>query len=189
GVALLNRGLPGNNVVDGTLLLSLMRSATISSYPFAGGYEPGESSNLGLELGVQRTFNYALVPHTGDWRAAHIYRAGLEFNNPLIVRVLPSHSGSLPKRWGLLRVSPGNVVMSAFKPSRGGGVVLRVYEASGQRTEGAKITLPPDTVVVNECNLLEESVRKLGFTRNTLTFDLAPYQIKTFHIFRGGASR
>jgi len=46
GVALLNRGLPGNNIADGTLMLSFMRSARITAYPFFGGYEPGVSSDL-----------------------------------------------------------------------------------------------------------------------------------------------
>ncbi|HTV56125.1 MAG TPA: glycoside hydrolase family 38 C-terminal domain-containing protein, partial [Terriglobia bacterium] len=188
GVALLNRGIPGNNVASGTLLLSLMRSATISAYPFVGGYEPGESSDLGLELGVKRTFNYAVAPHAGDWKAARIYRAGLEFNNPLIVRVVSLHSGSLPKRWGLLHVSPANVVMSAFKPSQGGAVVIRVYEASGERTHGATITLPPGATSIDECNLLEDPVSRVSISRKVLTFDLAPYQIRTF-ILRGGASR
>ncbi|MFN0171624.1 MAG: glycoside hydrolase family 38 C-terminal domain-containing protein, partial [Bryobacteraceae bacterium] len=40
GLALLNRGLPGNNVAGDTLLLSLMRSARLISYGFSGGYEP-----------------------------------------------------------------------------------------------------------------------------------------------------
>lgn len=189
GVALLNRGLPGNNVAGGTLLLSLMRSATISSYPFAGGYEPGESSDLGLELGVRRSFRYALVPHQGNWRAAHIYRAGLEFNNPLIVRVVSRHTGNLPRQWGLLQVSPANVVMTGFKPAENGGAVIRVYEASGEKTGDARIILPPGIKAVDECNLLEQPVRRLAIERNTLTFNLAPYQIKTFCIQRGGAPR
>ena len=61
-LALLNVGLPGSNVADGTLLLSLMRSARISDYPFSA-VTTGSSSDLGLELGQERTFHYALVPH------------------------------------------------------------------------------------------------------------------------------
>jgi alpha-mannosidase len=189
GVALLNRGLPGNNVAHGTLLLSLMRSATISSYPFAGGYEPGESSDLGLELGVRRSFRYALVPHQGDWRAAHIYRAALEFNNPLIVRVVSRHDGNLPRQWGLMQVSPANVVMTALKPAENGGAVIRVYEAGGEETGAVRIILPPGVTAVDECNLLEQPVRGLAIKRNTLTFNLAPYQIKTFCVQRGGTPR
>ena len=105
GVALLNRGLPGNDVAGGTLMLSLLRSARITSYGYFGGYEPGVSSDLGLELGVERTFEYALVPHAGDWREAEIYKAGWEFNHPLLARKVSTHAGSLPRRWGLLEIS------------------------------------------------------------------------------------
>ena len=75
-----------------------MRSTRLVSYPFYGGYEPGVSSDTGLELGKQMEFHYALVPHTGDWRQAEIYREGMEFNHPLVVRKVARHSGTLPKR-------------------------------------------------------------------------------------------
>ena len=39
GLALLNRGLPGNTAADGTLLLSLMRSTRLISYGAGGGFE------------------------------------------------------------------------------------------------------------------------------------------------------
>ena len=82
GVALLNIGLPGSNVSDGALITSLMRSARITAYPFFGGYEPGVSSDLGLELGQERTFHYSLVPHLSSWQDALVFRAGLDFNPP-----------------------------------------------------------------------------------------------------------
>ena len=182
GVALINRGLPGNNVADGTLILSLMRSARITAYPFFGGYEPGVSSDLGLELGVERTFNYALLPHAGDNRQTEVCRTGLEFNNPLIVRTVARHAGTLTGRWGLLDVSAPNVVPSALKPGHSGGLVLRVYEAGNQRTEGVRIKMQPGVASASEVDLLEESIRKLELRDNTLVFDLGPYQIKTFKL-------
>jgi len=182
GVALLNRGLPGNNVARGTLLLSLMRSSSITAYPFVGGYEPGNSSDLGLELGVQRTFDYALVPHSGDWRAARIYQAGLEFNNPLIVRVVPRHAGRMPRRWGLAEISPASVVLSALKPGADGSAVIRVYEANGQSVKGATIRFQSGALQASEVNLLEEPIRKMVPEGDTLTFDLRPYEIKTFKL-------
>jgi alpha-mannosidase len=182
GVALLNRGLPGNNIASGALILSLMRSARITAYPFFGGYERGVSSDLGLELGVERNFEYALVPHTGEYQQWEICRAGLEFNNPLIVRPVSKHTGTLPGRWGLLEVSAPNVIVSALKPARRGALALRVYEAGNQRTENVRIELQPGVISASEANLLEEPLRKLPIRENTLVFDLAPYQIKTFKL-------
>jgi alpha-mannosidase len=182
GVALINRGLPGNNVADGTLMLSLMRSARISAYPFFGGYEPGVSSDLGLELGVKRTFDYALLPHEGDWRNAEIYRAGWEFNNPLTVRKVSPHAGPLPKRWGLVEVSQPDVVVSALKPGRGGSIILRVYEAAGRPSSSIKIKLNAGVSSAREVNLLEDGGAELKVVDDTLQFDLGPYQIKTFSL-------
>ncbi|NQT92902.1 MAG: hypothetical protein HQ559_09080, partial [Lentisphaerae bacterium] len=77
GLALLNRGLPGNLVTDGTMMLSLLRATRIVAYGFSGGYERGMSSDTGFELDKHLTFDYALVPHTGDWKESKIYRQGL----------------------------------------------------------------------------------------------------------------
>ena len=75
GLSLINQGLPGNNVADGKLMLSLMRSARLISYGFIGGYEQGVGSDTGLGIGGKYTLNYALVPHNGDWRSAAPWRA------------------------------------------------------------------------------------------------------------------
>jgi alpha-mannosidase len=181
GVTLLNRGLPGNNVADGTLMLSLMRSSRIQSYGIGGGFE-GQGSDSGLELGQERTFHYALVPHPRDWSEAGAYRAGLEFNNPLIVRKSASHRGSLPNQWGLLEVSPANLVLSALKPGKDGATVLRVYEASGKATTRATISFKAKVLSANEANLMEDSGLKLKIENNTLRFDLHGFEIKTFKL-------
>ena len=141
GLALLNIGLPGNLVTDGTMMVSLLRAHTLGAYGFGGGYEPGMSSDSGFQLGQERTMRYALVPHAGDWREAGVFRDGLEFNHPLICRNVLPHAGTLPKRWGLLEVSNPNVVVSSLKPSREGDVALRVYEASGRPAPGVTIKL------------------------------------------------
>jgi len=182
GVALLNHGLPGNNVSSGALLLSLMRSAVITAYSYSGGYEPGVSSDLGLELGEERKFEYALVPHNGDWRESRIYRAGMEFNNPLIVRKTSRHAGPLPTQWGLVEITPPDVVASALKMGEDKGLILRVYEAAGKAAPGVKIKLPHGPWTASEVNLIEQPVHDVNTRNNSLTFDLRPFEIKTFRI-------
>ena len=180
GVALLNFGLPGNLVTDdGTMMLSLMRSHNLGQYGFGGGYEPGMSSETGFELGKERAFHYALVPHTGDWRQAAVYREGMAFNHPLIVRKTRAHAGTLPKRWGLLEISHPTVVLSACRPSRDRTVVLRVYEASGQAASAVKVRLHAKIAAARDANLLEDSGRPLKIRNDTVQFDLHPFEIKT----------
>ncbi|HMD86041.1 MAG TPA: glycoside hydrolase family 38 C-terminal domain-containing protein [Terriglobia bacterium] len=180
GLALLNCAMPGNNVAEGTLMLSLLRSAAITAYGF--GYEPGVGSDSGLELGRTLTLQYALVPHAGDWREAGVTRAGWEINNPLIVRKVTIHAGSLPSRWGWLEVSAPNVNVSALKPARDGSVILRVYEAAGRPTAGVRIKMHADITSVQEANLMEDAGRELRTEQNAFQFDLHPYEIKTFKV-------
>jgi alpha-mannosidase len=182
GLALLNRALPGNNISEGTMMLSLMRSTRIQSYGEDGSYERGMSSESGLELGKELTFDYALYPHSSDWREARTFRAGLEFNNPLIVRKLSTHNGPLPARWGLVEISPENVVLSAVKPSKDGATIIRVYEAAGRATADAAIKLNIRVRDAREANLMEDSGKELKVQNDKLRFELHPFEIKTFKL-------
>jgi len=181
GVAVLNHALPGNNLADGTLMVSLMRSTSIQSYGFGGGFE-GQGSDSALELGKELTFQYALMPHLGTWAQARVYRAGLEFNHPLIVRPAAAHVGSLPPRWGLLEINACNVVLSACKPGRDGSMVIRIYEAEGKPVTKVTLRLRAKILAANEANLLEDSGRKLRIQDNAVQFDLHPFEIKTFKL-------
>ena len=182
GVALLNRGLPGNNVGDNTLMLSLMRSARIQAYAYHGGYESGVSSDSGLEVGKQFTFHYALVPHSGDWREAGTARAGHEFNHPLIATTAGPHAGPLPRHWGLLEVSNANVLATVLRPANDGSTVVRLYESAGKAAPGVRVKFRVKVISAEESNLLEDAGRKLSVSSDTLQFDLGAYEIKTFKL-------
>ncbi len=181
GVALLNRGLPGNNVADDTLILSLLRSTQIVAYGFGGGYEPGMSSESGFELGKKLAFDYALVPHAGSWNEAEMYRRGLEFNQPLVCYTAAPHAGPLPAQWGFVDISAPNVVLSALKPGPEGSTVLRVYEAAGKPTQ-TNVRLAAHVSSAQEVNLMEDPGTDLEVTDNSLQLDLRPFEIKTIRM-------
>jgi len=185
GLALLNRGLPGNAVHGGTLVLSLMRSTQIVAYGFGGGYEPGMTSTTGLERGKRLAFDYSLVPHEGDWRQAGVFHQGQALNQPLLARTAAGHEGSLPAQWGWAQVEPANVVVSALKTAPDGAAVLRLYEASGRATPRARVRLPEGTTKVEGANLLEEPLGELPVADGAITLDLGPFEIVTLRVVEG----
>ncbi len=185
GLALLNIGLPGNTVTDGTMMVSLLRSHTLGAYGFGGGYEPGMSSDSGFQVGQERTMRYGVVPHAGDWREAKVFRDGLELNHPLVCRKEAPHAGSLPKSWGLLEVSQPNIVVSALKPGKDGKTVLRLYEATGKATPGAHVKVHAKVLAANEANLLEDAGSELKVEHDAVQFDLHPFEIKTIALKLG----
>ena len=140
------------------------------------------SSDTGFELDRELAFRYALVPHTGDWRQAKVYRHGLELNHPLMVRKSSSHEGALPKRWGLLDVSHPNCVVSALKLGTEGTTILRVYETTGEAAPGVNIRFDAQIDAAHEVNLMEDLGEELAARDRTLSFDLAPFEIKTFRL-------
>ena len=182
GLALLNRGLPGNNIAEGTLALSLLRSTCIVAYGFFGGYEPGVSSDSGLELGQRLGFDYALIPHAGDWRQAQLYRQGQEFNQPLLVSQvsgLAEPAAGTPGRWGWLEIDHPAVVLSALKGSAGGRAVLRLYEASGSPAENVTIRFHAPVAAVCESNLLEDPGAEIRLEDSAVCLNFHPFEIKT----------
>jgi alpha-mannosidase len=185
GLSLLNRGIPGNLTSESTMMLSLMRSATLMSYGshrFNKDIEPWMTSIAGLELGKELTFDYALVPHEGDWRQGEVFRHGQEFNNPLICIKAESHEGKLPKSWGLLKMSHPNVIITALKPGSEGTTVLRLYEATGKATAGVTIKFQTIIMSANEANLMEDIGREVKVEHDILRFDLGAFEIKTFKL-------
>jgi alpha-mannosidase len=143
----------------------------------------GNLSNLGLELGQSRTFHYALVPHSGGWQDARVFRAGLEFNHPLVVRALDQHPGDLSSKWGLLDISSPNVVLSALAPAQdGNGVIVRVYEAAGHAAADVKIHFSISVQAASEVNLMEDLLQSTAVEDDTIRLDLRPFEIKSFRL-------
>ncbi len=174
GVALLNRGLPGNNVTEGVMMISLLKCTKIE----------GTETDTGFEKGVKHILRYALIPHRGDWRGALIYREGMEFNNPLQVRVAKGNKGSLPSEMSFLEISPPNVMLSALKGFQlkdEEGIVLRAYETAGEKA-GAEFKFKWDISALQLSNGLEEDVEEINFSGNKFEIEFKPFEIKTFKV-------
>jgi Alpha-mannosidase len=133
-------------------------------------------------VGKQLRFQYSLVPHARSWREARTFRDGLELNHPLIVRKATPHTGTLGKSWSLLDVSSPNLLISALKPGRDGGLILRLYEATGAAASNVHIKLSPGLTSVSEVNLIEDELRSVPVQDNSFQFDSRGYEIKTFKL-------
>ena len=182
GVTLLNRGLPGNNVVDGVMMLSLLKCTAIKEgYSEVGGFRLSTPTEGGYEKGKLHTFDYAIVPHgDGDWRAAQAYRRGAEYNTPLIVFKPLRHAGILPARHSFLKVSGDNVVLSSVKACEG-GLIVRVYEAEG-RAGPSPVVIEPAWPIrqAYDVNLIEQEDKPLAVQSSQgLALTLGAYEIKT----------
>lgn len=162
GVSLLNDCKYGHDARGNVLRLTLLR----------GPQYPDPLADLG-----EHEFTYALYPHQGDWRQADTVRRGWELNVPMFT--LPTDIQRPPTSF--LQVH-GPAIVEALKPAEDGeGAVLRLYEPYGSRgTVTVGLRIPVKGVVA--CNLVEENGEPVPFENGTFSFDILPFQIRSFRL-------
>jgi alpha-mannosidase len=117
GVYLLNRGLPGGNVSDGVLLLSLLRSAAMEyKGPSVQAYEEG----------VRHTFSYSVVPADAEYPTDPWWEADSLNSPPMAITAADVRPGEEPR----VRVEPASVVLSALYLDDG-QLTARLHETAG----------------------------------------------------------
>ncbi len=160
GLGVLNRGLPEYEVIQNgpglaqgqmAVALTLLRCVEwLSRGDLAtrrGHAGPMEYTPEAQCLGYHE-FDYALVPHSGDWEAdeALVLREAQAFNIPLRAVAAAQHAGQLASRTALIEVEPRELVVSAIKRGNNGqGLIVRVYNPLSHAVEarlkpGAGIT-------------------------------------------------
>jgi len=185
GLGVLNRGLPeyeilrdGPGIAPGqvAVALTLLRCVEwLSRGDLAtrrGHAGPMERTPEAQCLGHQE-FDYALVPHSGDWAAeeALVQREAQALNIPVRSLVLPpalvgdrpteQKKVPLPSCMQLLELEPRELVVSAIKRSNSGkGLVVRIYNPLTHAVEAA---LRPGLVFSQAfvANLQEEQQEQL----------------------------
>jgi mannosylglycerate hydrolase len=142
GLGVLNRGLPeyeilqsGPGVPEGGMAVAvtllrcvewLSRGDLSTRRGHAGPMEyTPEAQCLG-----QHVFDYALVPHSGNWQAndALVLREAQAFNTGVRALTSSLHEGQQLSTARIVTVEPPELVVSAIKRSNDGkGLVVRVY--------------------------------------------------------------
>jgi alpha-mannosidase len=168
GLSLLNDCKYGFDVKDDTMRISLIHGAT----------DPDPEADRGEHECV-----YSLYPHAGDWKEAQTFRRGYELNNPLLARTAMVHPGKWPSAQPFFEVQPGNVVLSAVKKESGyfsRATILRLYEVIGRETE-IQLALPGD-FDIEETDLVERPLAKIGTDVRILRLKIRPFEIKTVRL-------
>ena len=165
GVSLLNDCKYGYDIQGNVLRLTLLKGA--------------ESPDPDADRG-RHTFTYALLPHGGDWRMETVDEA-YALNYPLLSRFVREPSGgTLPLTYKFATVDDTRVVLETIKKAEDGdGIVIRLYEAMNTRGT-ATLTLGFEIKEAFAVNLVEENPRPVAHTRNAITFEYQPFEIKTF---------
>ncbi len=162
GVSILNDCKYGHSVHDSDIALTLIKS----------GIEPNPTTDQ-----EEHFFTYSLYPHEGGWREGGTAREAYKLNQPV-----HAASGRSGMNRSLLSMDRGHVMAETVKRAEdGSGIILRIYEYFNQRGP-VKVTLQDEILRVWEGDLLENNISEAEHEANTFSFNIKPYEIKTFRV-------
>ncbi|MCQ4085644.1 alpha-mannosidase [Saccharibacillus sp. JS10] len=166
GVSLLNDCKYGYDIKDHVMRLTLIKSAT----------DPDWSADQGIH-----TFNYALLPHAGDWVAGGTAEKAWALNDqPQIVK--GAYEAGVNR--SLLRMDTAGIAIDAIKRSEQGDTwIIRLHEYTGRRVE-VKLSSDYDVSSWQLCDLLERPLEK-EVTGSEYTQFFKPYEIITLQVKMG----
>jgi alpha-mannosidase len=170
GVALLNDCKYGHDVHENVLRLTLLKSAI----------DPDPEADRGCHQ-----FTYSLLPHEGGWRTGGVTAEAYALNYPLRSAVIPQpQPGDLAPAYSLATVDAPHVVLETVKQAEDGdGWIVRLYESRQYRNPAVRLTFGRPLRRAVECNLVEEDEQPAAYEGSTLTFGIAPFEIKTFRVW------
>lgn len=166
GVSLLNDCKYGYDVKGHVLRLSLLRSPI----------DPDPHADEG-----EHHFTYALYPHGGTWRDGTA-RSAAELNGNLLPVVAETTSGLLPSAYSFIACNADHVVIDTVKKAEdSGALIVRLYEAYGQRGR-ITLTFGDEPAKVTECDLMEENDASLDRQGNRVNLSITPYELRTLKV-------
>ena len=171
GAAFLNDCKYGVSVEENTVGLSLIKC----------GRYPNPSADREPHRAV-----YSVYPHMGTWQEAGIVREAYLLNDPMTVCHAPCTSGGLPEEYALVRCGARNVMVDVCKKAEDRGTqILRLYEFENCRTK-TQLRFPQKAAQVWLCDMLENRQRLLAEETDAVEIELAPFEICTLELDRGG---
>lgn len=208
GLAVVNRGLPSVEVSeDGTIALTLLRSVGWLSRDdlwvrriAAGPLVP----TPGAQCIGDYTFEYAIVPHAGDWQ--QVYQTAYNVNAPLLGVRADTHpglelremnitrddpalvtpipwprGGVLPETHSFVTVEPSPLALSAVYRS-GSDLIVRLYNLTREPVRGM-VTFGIPITAASRANMAEEPQAALPVVDgNRLAIDVGGAEVVTLKV-------
>ena len=167
GVSILNDCKYGYDVLDSTMRITLLRAPTC----------PDRLGDLGINK-----FTYSFYPHTGTWQTGGTVKEAFKLNVPLKALNVCAQNGTLPAENSFISCDNEDIIIDAVKSAQdGNGTIIRVYQSRRVRGE-RKLTVNLPFTEAYECNLMEDENKEITFDGNTITFNVTPFEVKTFRI-------
>ncbi len=169
GLMIANRGLPEVEVIKvdddahTEIALTLLRSVgwlSRDDMPMRQGHAGPAFETPGGQVPGKRTYDYAIIPHKGNWREA--YQQAYAFETSLRVIKTGLHEGEIPVQGAFISHSPAEFIISAVKETESGkGWIVRGYNISDETIQ-LNLRSMRRFANIMQVNLAEEEITTLS---------------------------
>ncbi len=167
GVSVINDCKYGCSVQDGVIGVSMLKS----------GIYPNPEADKEFH-----DFTFSIYPHNGSWKSAKTVAQAYQINNPLIAVNKNNEGGKLPTEHSLVKSSSDNIIIEVVKKAEdSNSIIIRLYECHNRRTI-ANVSFVKAISNAIECDMLEQEISSVDFNDNNISFEIKPYEIKTFKV-------
>jgi len=173
GLMLANRGLPEVEVIKKDsennleIALTLLRSVgwlSRDDMSVREGHAGPASETPGGQVLGKWGYDYALIPHAGDWKSA--YQHAYSFETPLRAIETELHAGEIPSSGSFIKHTPADFVISAVKETEDGAeIIVRGYNISPEPIQMSMETMQKFSHLA-QVNLAEEKIQDLNLDEN-----------------------
>jgi len=172
GLLLVNRGLPGNNVTEGVMLLSLFRAVDMGKNEYYSWCEEG----------VEHVFEYGLMAFDPNDPSYNPARIAACFNRPVFA--VPVTDIDLERgirdHIPVVELKNDNAEITCCRRTAN-TLTLRLYETRGRR--GKAVCRVPATIKsCRRCDATGENALELPFQGDEIRLSLNPFEIVTLKV-------
>lgn len=173
GMALINRGVAGAEMVGSTMAVTLLRA--YKKGPMAWVPPTALSSCHG-----QSEYDFMLAPYHGDLANSEVYRMAQAFNNPATIL-----GRSVSQACSFLALEPHHLILSSVKRADDGSgdIMVRYYETAGIPAHARLFIKGARAVYLSD--LSEASYGEIECTGGNVVVLCAPLEIQTLRVLLG----
>lgn len=170
GLLLLNKGLAGNNLSNGVMMLSLFRAVSMNALEKHPGYMEG----------VEYEFEYGIMPFSPRDKDYNPAREAALFNREICILPKTGISRECLNSKALVELSGDGAELSCLRLDKG-ELTLRLWESRGKKSK-VKCILSRSIKSCFKTNAVKDHKTAQKFNANSIKLQLRPFEIITLLI-------
>ena len=169
GVSIINDCKYGHDIHNGTMILSLFKSAT----------EPNPEADQG-----EIKFTYSICPHDGTLKESDTVKYAYYLNYPMYAVKACGEKSVIPNEYSLVNVDKDNVIIETIKEAEDDeDMIVRMYESKNKRTNiNIEFGFTPKKVYI--CDLMENNISELEVMNNKVKTVVTGFEILTLKVVK-----